>query len=89
LERSFLELNASYDVASDIWQALYRGPETDTGVLEACNEAGVTLVAYSPMSQGLLTGKYDVGGATPGVGRCRLTVSKPVLKAPMVSAISA
>ena len=47
------------------YSLVYRGPETDTGVLEACNEAGVTLVAYSPMAQGLLTGKYSAGSAAP------------------------
>mmetsp|Transcript_19341 Transcript_19341/g.48315 ORF Transcript_19341/g.48315 Transcript_19341/m.48315 type:complete len:385 (-) Transcript_19341:671-1825(-) len=48
------------------YSLIYRGPETDTGVLEACNNAGVTLVAYSPMAQGLLTGKYaSVGGVKP------------------------
>ena len=33
---------------------LYRDPETETGVLDACKECGVTPVAYSPMAQGLL-----------------------------------
>jgi aryl-alcohol dehydrogenase-like predicted oxidoreductase len=28
------------------------------GVLPACRELGVTLIAYSPLAQGLLTGKY-------------------------------
>jgi len=37
----------------------YRTPETDTGVMDACKECGVTPVAYSPMAQGLLTGKYS------------------------------
>lgn len=41
------------------YSLIYRTPEIETGVLEACNEAGVTLVAYSPMAQGLLTGKYS------------------------------
>ena len=34
---------------------LYRAPERN-GVLAACKELGVTLIAYSPMAQGLLTG---------------------------------
>ena len=29
-----------------------------TGLLGACQELGITLIAYSPLSQGLLTGKY-------------------------------
>ena len=33
----------------------YRAPERN-GVLAACQELGVTLIAYSPMAQGLLTG---------------------------------
>jgi hypothetical protein len=37
------------------YNLLYRTPETN-GVLEACKENGVTLVAYSPLCQGLLTG---------------------------------
>ena len=42
------------------YSLIYRKPETN-GVLEACKEAGVTLVAYSPLCQGLLTGGW-VGG---------------------------
>lgn len=40
------------------YSLLYRKPETN-GVMEACRETGATLVAYSPMCQGLLTGKYS------------------------------
>lgn len=40
------------------YSLVYRAPELDTGVIEACFEHGVTPVAYSPMAQGLLTGKY-------------------------------
>jgi aryl-alcohol dehydrogenase-like predicted oxidoreductase len=36
---------------------LNRRPES-TGLLEACRELNVTLIAYSPRAQGLLTGKY-------------------------------
>jgi len=43
------------------YSLLYRQPEAN-GVLAACQENGVTLVAYSPLAQGLLTGKYKVGG---------------------------
>jgi aryl-alcohol dehydrogenase-like predicted oxidoreductase len=44
---------------------LYRAPERN-GVLAACKELGVTLIAYSPMAQGLLT-----GAPPPRLG-CRL-----------------
>jgi aryl-alcohol dehydrogenase-like predicted oxidoreductase len=39
------------------YSLLHRAPEID-GVLDACRELGVTLLAYSPLEQGLLTGKY-------------------------------
>jgi hypothetical protein len=35
------------------------------------------------------SGTMSGGGNKPKVGRCSLTLSKPVLNAPMVSAISA
>jgi len=44
------------------YSLLHRQPETD-GVLEACRELGVTLIAYSPLAGGALTGKYTAGGA--------------------------
>jgi len=39
------------------YSLLDRGPEID-GVLDACRELEVTLLAYSPLSQGLLSGRY-------------------------------
>ncbi|CAG9462230.1 unnamed protein product [Pedinophyceae sp. YPF-701] len=41
------------------YSLIYRAPD-ENGVFEACRENGVTLVAYSPLAQGLLTGKYSV-----------------------------
>ena len=49
------------------YSLLYREPERN-GVLEACREAGVTVVAYSPLAQGLLTGKYTAPGAAKPSG---------------------
>jgi aryl-alcohol dehydrogenase-like predicted oxidoreductase len=46
------------------YSLLQRGPETN-GVLEASRDLGVTLIAYSPIAQGLLTGKYGPGGDRP------------------------
>ena len=40
------------------YSLLYREPERN-GVMEACREYGVSLVAYSPLCQGMLTGKYN------------------------------
>ena len=37
------------------YSLLYRNPERN-GVKKACEEGGTTLIAYSPLAQGLLTG---------------------------------
>ena len=47
------------------YSLLHRAPEVD-GVLDACRELGVTLLAYSPLGQGILTGKYAPGRAPSG-----------------------
>jgi aryl-alcohol dehydrogenase-like predicted oxidoreductase len=39
---------------------MHRAPEAN-GVLDACRALGVTLLAYSPLEQGILCGKYDIG----------------------------
>jgi aryl-alcohol dehydrogenase-like predicted oxidoreductase len=39
------------------YSLLCRDPER-TGLLKTCNELGVTLIAYSPLAMGMLTGKY-------------------------------
>lgn len=48
------------------YSMLHRSPEVD-GVLDACRELGVTLLAYSPLEQGLLSGKYSAGRLPPGL----------------------
>jgi aryl-alcohol dehydrogenase-like predicted oxidoreductase len=63
---------------------LQRKPEHN-GLLDACHELGVSLIAYSPLSQGLLTGKYDPGNRPPGLGRRRfggkrLAAIQPLVK---------
>eukprot|EP00884_Botryococcus_braunii_P003909 jgi/Botrbrau1/13519/Bobra.0347s0006.2 len=50
------------------YSLLYRKPEK-SGLLETCRELGVTLVAYSPLAQGLLTGKYNLTTRPEGRGR--------------------
>ena len=47
------------------YSLLHRTPERN-GVLDACRELGVTLIAYSPLAQGLLTGKYGPANPPPG-----------------------
>lgn len=59
---------ASNQVEYSLWQ---RDPER-TGLLDACRELGVTLIAYSPLAQGLLTGKYTADSPPPGLRRRRI-----------------
>lgn len=61
-------------------------PEPDTnGLLESCRELGVTLIAYSPLGQGMLSGKYTVDNPPPGLrarrlgGRRRLRRIQPLI----------
>lgn len=48
------------------YSLLNRTPE-ENGVLDACRELGVSLIAYSPLAQGLLTGKYTPQNPPPGI----------------------
>jgi aryl-alcohol dehydrogenase-like predicted oxidoreductase len=50
------------------YSLLYRKPEVD-GVLDACRELGITLIAYSPLAQGALTGKYSPDTKASGLRR--------------------
>ncbi len=64
------------------YSLIERKPER-TGLLQACQELGVTLIAYSPLGKGLLTGKYSVQNPPPGTrGRlyraARLAAIEPV-----------
>lgn len=53
------------------YSLVQRAPERN-GVLRACRELGVTLIAYSPLAQGALTGKYGPGrGKVAGIRRYR------------------
>jgi aryl-alcohol dehydrogenase-like predicted oxidoreductase len=48
------------------YSILHRQPET-SGVLDACRDLNIALIAYSPLEQGILTGKYR-----PGPNRAKL-----------------
>ncbi len=48
------------------YSLLHRTPEVN-GVWAACQELGVTLIAYSPLAKGLLSGKYKPGSPPPGL----------------------
>jgi aryl-alcohol dehydrogenase-like predicted oxidoreductase len=68
------------------YSLLHRQPETN-GVLDACRELGITLIAYQPLASGALTGKY-AGGVKPK-GLRRFTASfrgkGPQATAPVVA----
>jgi aryl-alcohol dehydrogenase-like predicted oxidoreductase len=50
------------------YSLLHRQPEVN-GVLDACRELGVTLIAYQPLASGALTGKYAAGSRPTGFRR--------------------
>jgi aryl-alcohol dehydrogenase-like predicted oxidoreductase len=50
------------------YSLLHRTPEVN-GVLDACGELGITLMAYQPLAQGVLTGKYRPGDRPKGIRR--------------------
>ncbi len=53
------------------YSLLSRGIETN-GVMAAAKELDITILAYSPLAQGLLTGKYSAETYEPPVGARRL-----------------
>jgi aryl-alcohol dehydrogenase-like predicted oxidoreductase len=50
------------------YSLLQRKPEVD-GVLDACRELGITLIAYSPLAGGMVTGKYSAQNRPGGFFR--------------------
>jgi aryl-alcohol dehydrogenase-like predicted oxidoreductase len=50
------------------YSLLHRQPETN-GVLDACRELGVTLIAYTPLAGGMLTSKYSAQNRPSGFFR--------------------
>lgn len=58
---------ASNQVEYSLWQ---RKPET-SGLLEMCRQLNITLIAYSPLAQGLLTGKYSPANPPGGARSVR------------------
>ena len=68
------------------YSLLHRQPEVN-GVLDACRELGITLIAYSPLAGGALTGKYDAknraGGffrrIQPNFGKKAMDAIQPVI----------
>jgi aryl-alcohol dehydrogenase-like predicted oxidoreductase len=62
------------------YSLLHRQPETN-GVLDACRELGITLVAYSPLAMGMLTGKYSASRKAGGLRRLLPNFNKKAMDA--------
>ncbi len=64
--RSYLQ---RHDLASNQieYNLLKRDPERD--LIPHCRREGITIIAYSPLAQGLLTGKYGPGRMPKGIQR--------------------
>jgi len=72
------------------YSLLHRAPEAD-GVLNACRELDVTLLAYSPLEQGLLTGKYtrDVLPSAPRAEASWFSADNVAAAQPVVATLRA
>jgi aryl-alcohol dehydrogenase-like predicted oxidoreductase len=62
------------------YSLLHRKPEVD-GVLDACRELGVTLIAYSPLAGGALTGKYSATRRASGLRRINPNFNRKAMDA--------
>lgn len=62
------------------YSLLHRQPEAN-GVLDACRELGITLIAYSPLAGGALTGKYSATRKAGGLRRFMPNFSRKGMEA--------
>jgi aryl-alcohol dehydrogenase-like predicted oxidoreductase len=70
------------------YSLLTRKPER-SGLVELCAELGVTIIAYSPLAQGLLTGKYTPANPPPGIRRLRYRRRRLTALAPLIERLTA
>ena len=50
------------------YSLLHREPET-SGLIKVCRDLGITIIAYSPIAKGMLTGKYTPDNVPTGMRR--------------------
>ena len=62
------------------YSLLHRQPEGN-GVLDACRELGITLIAYTPLAGGALTGKYSATRRASGLRRFMPNFSRKTMEA--------
>jgi aryl-alcohol dehydrogenase-like predicted oxidoreductase len=60
---AFLRRRGLRLVSNQVSYSLLNRRIESNGVLAAAKELGVSIIAYSPLSQGILTGKFHAGGA--------------------------
>jgi aryl-alcohol dehydrogenase-like predicted oxidoreductase len=53
--------------SNQVEYSLLKRDVEQNGVLKACQDLGITLIAYSPLAQGVLTGKYSPEHPLPGM----------------------
>jgi len=58
-----------------------------SGLLAACRDLGVTLIAYSPLAQGMLTGKYSLERRPPFVRRLWTLRGRPGARPESIEAL--
>jgi aryl-alcohol dehydrogenase-like predicted oxidoreductase len=68
------------------YSLLNRGAEKE-GILRRCQELGIRLIAYSPLEQGLLTGKYSADNPPPGTRSQRYAGLLPKLQ-PLIKSLT-
>ena len=59
----------------------------ESGLITACRDLGVTVIAYSPLAMGLLTGKYDEQHLPAGTHRRQMVTTYLKGLAPLVRAM--
>lgn len=82
------EALAKYDiplVSNQVEYSLANRKVERNGLLQECKERGVKVIAYSPLGQGLLTGKYSVSNPPTGLrgrrmGRKRLAEAERLVE---------
>jgi aryl-alcohol dehydrogenase-like predicted oxidoreductase len=62
------------------YSLLHRQPEVN-GILDACRELGITLIAYTPLAGGALTGKYSSTQKASGLRRFLPNFSRKAMEA--------
>lgn len=64
---TLLENRGVHLASNQVHYSLLRRAPEHSGLLELCQELKITLIAYSPLAQGVLTGKYTPNNPLPGV----------------------